>query len=115
MVKSVLGVNHQGVRDWVIQRVSAILMAVYFVGLMGYVIMTPGISFPEWHHLFSQIGMKIATLVVISLLLAHAWIGIWTVFTDYVKPYVLRVILNFFVLLILGACFFWTLLILGSV
>ena len=33
MVKSVLSVNHQGLRDWIIQRVSAIVMAVYFIGL----------------------------------------------------------------------------------
>lgn len=115
MVKSVLGVYHQGLREWVIQRLSAILMAVYFLFLMGYFLTHPGLSFAEWHSLFAQNGMKVATLLVVTALLYHAWIGMWTVFTDYVKPYVLRATLNFFVLLMLFACFFWALLILWSV
>ena len=51
--------------------------------------------------------MKVATVLFILSLLFHAWIGIWTIFTDYVKPYVLRAVLNVLVLLMLAACFFW--------
>jgi succinate dehydrogenase / fumarate reductase membrane anchor subunit len=115
MVKSVLGVNHQGLKDWVIQRATAIFMAVYSMALIGYIVVHPGLSFAEWHGLFAQQWMKVASLLFILALLFHAWIGIWTIFTDYVKPFVLRSILNFFVLLMLIACFFWGVLILWSV
>lgn len=115
MVKSVLSVYHQGLRDWVIQRVSAIIMAVYFTSLIVYLVCHPGLSFAEWHSLFSAWWMKIATILVVFGMLYHAWIGMWTVFTDYVKPYILRCFINFFVLLMLFACFFWGLLILWSV
>lgn len=115
MVKSVLGVNHQGLRDWIIQRISAILMAVYFIGLIVYVVSHPGLSFAEWHSLFAHTGMKIATIIVLLALMWHAWIGVWTILTDYVKPYVIRAILNFFVLLMLASCFLWGVLILWSV
>lgn len=115
MVKSVLGVNHQGLRDWIIQRVSAILMAVYFIGLSAYVVCHPALSFAEWHSLFATQWMKVATILVLLALMWHAWIGVWTILTDYVKPFVLRSILNFFVLLMLTACFVWGVLVLWSV
>lgn len=115
MVKSVLGVNHQGLRDWVIQRISAILMAVYSIGLVLYLISNPGISFAEWHSLFAREWMKIATILFLAAVIFHAWIGIWTIFTDYVKSFVLRSFLNVLVLLMLAACFIWGVLILWSV
>lgn len=115
MVKSVLGVNHQGLRDWVIQRASAIIMAAYTIWMVGYIAMHPGLTFAEWHNLFSEDWVKIFSVFFVLSLMFHAWIGIWTIFTDYVKPFVLRCILNFIVLLMLAACFFWAVLILWSV
>jgi len=115
MVKSVLGVNHQGLRDWVIQRISAIFMAFYSIGLILYVVCHRGLSFAEWHSLFSQEWMKVAAVLFLLSLMLHAWIGIWTILTDYVTSFITRSILNFFVLLMLIACFFWGILILWSV
>ena len=115
MVKSVLGVNHQGLRDWVVQRLSAVYMAFYFVTMIAYIVLHPGLSFAEWHTLFSCLIVKVATMLLLVALLLHAWVGIWTIFTDYVKCAVLRAVLNSLVWLMLGACFFWGLLILWSV
>lgn len=115
MVKSVLGVNHQGLRDWAIQRVSAIFMALYSIGLIYFFASHQGLAFGEWHALFSHTWMKIATILFIGLLLYHAWIGMWTIFTDYVKPFVLRTILHALVLFMLFACFIWAVMILWSV
>ncbi|HVE44276.1 MAG TPA: succinate dehydrogenase, hydrophobic membrane anchor protein [Gammaproteobacteria bacterium] len=115
MVKSVLGVYHPGLRDWIIQRVSAVFMAAYMVGLVLYVACHPGITFAVWHGLFACTAMKVATLLFVLLLLMHAWIGMWTVLTDYVKCFVLRSVLNVGIILSLVACFFWALLILWSV
>lgn len=114
MVKSVIGVNHQGLRDWVIQRISAILMAFYTIGLFSYVVLNPGLLYPEWHALFSHVWMKVMTMLVLTGLLFHAWVGMWTVFTDYVKCFIIRATLNVLMLLMLAACFFWGLLILWS-
>jgi succinate dehydrogenase / fumarate reductase membrane anchor subunit len=115
MVKSVLGVNHQGLRDWIIQRVSAIMMLVYFVFLIAFIAMHPDLSYVDWHSLFSSLWMKTFTLLVLLALLLHAWVGMWTIFTDYVKPFVLCFILNTIVLLSLAACFLAGILILWSV
>lgn len=115
MVKSVLGVNHQGLRDWVVQRISAIYMAIYSLTLIGYLFLNPGLSFAEWHGLFSHTWMKIATILFLLSVMLHAWIGMWTIFTDYVKPYVLRCILDVLVIFCLAACFLWGVMILWSV
>lgn len=115
MVKTVLSVAHLGLRDWVIQRVSAIVMAVYSIALICYIVLHSDLSYAEWHGLFSLSWVKVATILFILSMLSHAWIGVWTIFTDYIKCYVLRCILNVAVLLMLAACFFWGVLILWSV
>ena len=115
MVKSVLDTNHQGLRDWVIQRASALLIGFYLLALIFYFICHPALSYGEWRELFTHQWMKIATLLFTVSLLFHAWIGVWTIFTDYVKSYVFRAVLNFCVLLMLAVCFIWSVLILWSV
>jgi succinate dehydrogenase / fumarate reductase membrane anchor subunit len=115
MVKSVLGVSHQGLRDWVLQRATAILMAVYSIAFIAYFVFHPDLSYLDWQLLFSHAWMKVASILFIACLLFHAWIGLWTIFTDYIKYYVIRVILSFLVQLMLVACFFWGLVILWSV
>lgn len=115
MVKSVLSVAHEGLRDWMVQRVSAVMMAVYSVSLVIYLVSNPELSFQEWHGLFALTWMKVATLLFISALVFHAWIGIWTIFTDYVKHYMVRATLNVAAILMLSACLLWALMILWSV
>ena len=115
MVKSVLGVSHRGLRDWVIQRISAVMMAVYTIGLVGYIVCHPELTFAEWSDLFAQGWVKVATILVVLALLFHAWVGMWTILTDYVKSFALSCILKVVVLLVLAASFFWAFSILWSV
>lgn len=115
MVKSVLGVSRKGLHDWLIQRVTAIVMAVYSLGLIGYVLIHPQLGYLDWHALFAQTWMRVGTLLFVMSLLFHAWVGIWTVFTDYVKIFWLRLICHIVVFFALVACFFWTLEILWGV
>jgi succinate dehydrogenase / fumarate reductase membrane anchor subunit len=114
MVKSVLGVNHQGLRDWFIQRVSAVVMAIYSIGMIAYLLSHQGLQYEDWHALFAQTWMKLATILFISSLLFHAWVGMWTVFTDYVKVAWLCVLLNVLMFFALATSFFWALQILWS-
>lgn len=115
MVKSVLGVNHQGYTDWIIQRLSAIYMAIFTFSLFVFVLLHANISFVDWQATFSHVWMKVASLLFVFLTLYHTWIGIWTVGTDYIKPFQIRAIFNTLVLLMLSACFIWGVMILWSV
>src|SRR4051812_3659981 len=115
MVKSVLGVKHQGFSEWLIQRVTAVLMTIYTVGLLVFIVVNPNLDYSTWYNLFSNTWMKLATLIILIGLLYHAWIGMWTVFTDYIKCFVVRLFIEVIVLLALVACFFAGLLILWGV
>ena len=115
MVKSVLGVNHQGLRDWLIQRISAVVMVIYAIGLVGFLVMHPDMTYYTWLGLFAHTWVKIATILFILSLLFHAWVGMWTVFTDYVPCPVGRLFLHSIVLLALVGFFFAALLILWGI
>lgn len=115
MVKSVLGVNHQGLREWAFQRLTAIFMAVYLVAFCIYLLRHPSLSFDDWHTLFRMTGVKIATILLLLAIVYHAWVGLWTIFTDYVKCYVLRCIIHTVVLLSLAAFLIAGVMILWSV
>lgn len=115
MVKSVLGVNHQGLRDWLIQRISAVVMGIYAIGLAIFFLTHSNFDYPDWHGLFRNQWMKIMTALVVLSLLYHAWVGMWTIFTDYIKHVWFNWFLQIIVILALIAFFIETLLILWSV
>ncbi len=86
MVSQVTSLSRNGVSDWLIQRVSAYVLAAYTVFIVGYLlIMSPG--YEEWSALFSQTWMQVASLVALIATCAHAWIGMWTIGTDYIREH----------------------------
>lgn len=84
MVNSVTNFGRNGLYDWVIQRLSAVILAVYTLFLLGFVIATPDMTFAQWHGLFDQTWMKVFSVAAIISICAHAWVGMWTISTDYI-------------------------------
>lgn len=115
MVKSLYAANREGLRDWLIQHISALLMAIYTIGLVVFFIINSPLDYLTWFNLFSHGWMKISTAIIFFLLLFHAWIGIWTVLTDYVTCSVVRLTSYVFVLLALMGLFIAMLLILWGI
>ncbi len=107
--------NREGIRDWLIQRFSAVILLVGVVALAGFFLMHPGMQYSDWHDLFAALWVKIAALLTFSALLLHAWLGLWIVFTDYIKCGFLRAILTGLWVIALAGCFFAACLILWSV
>lgn len=93
--------SHRGFYDWIIQRVSALLIGAYAIGIAVFFLMHSPMHFSVWKHLFSQLTMKIATVLVVIAVLWHAWIGLWTVLTDYVKCGYARLLLEILIILTL--------------
>ncbi len=75
--------SRNGVSDWLIQRVSAVLLALYTVILLGWVLATGDVSYAAWRALFSSAWMQVLTILALLATCAHAWIGVWTVGSDY--------------------------------
>ena len=86
MVTSVTNLSRSGLYDWMAQRVSAVVLAAYVLFLLGYVLFNPGMTYVEWHGLFSNNAMRIFSLLALVALGAHAWVGMWTIATDYLTP-----------------------------
>lgn len=83
MVTNVTNFSRSGLYDWMAQRVSAVVLAAYVIFLLGYLIAHPNISYADWHGLFSQGWMRIFSLLTLVALSVHAWVGMWTISTDY--------------------------------
>lgn len=86
MVTNVTNLSRSGLYDWMAQRVSAVVLAAYFIFLIGYLIAHPGIEYATWHSLFSHNAMRIFSLLALVALAAHTWVGMWTIATDYLTP-----------------------------
>ena len=93
MVKRIVVGAHYGLKDWIIQRATAILMAIYTViFLVVLTVMGPN-SFETWRGIFANGFMKFATFLFFLSLFYHAWIGIRDIWMDYIKPDGLRLLL----------------------
>lgn len=93
--------NTRGLRDWIVQRITAVILGVYTIGLLIYLWSHQPLNFAEWYNFHQHLGIKVFTLLALLCLLGHAWIGLWTVFTDYIKNLPLRFLLQVLVLLLL--------------
>lgn len=112
MVKNVTSLGRSGLQDWLIQRVSAIVIALYSFFLIGYAFFHYPLNFTQWSYLFSCVPMKIITFLFMLSVVMHAWIGLWTVFTDYIKCTYLRVSLQVLLAFTLLYYLIWTVVIL---
>ena len=52
---------------------------------MGYLLANPGLGYDQWAGLFEQTSMRVFSLLALLSVLAHAWIGMWTIATDYLN------------------------------
>tara|TARA_Y100000814_G_scaffold52936_1_gene32898 strand:- start:1329 stop:1697 length:369 start_codon:yes stop_codon:yes gene_type:complete len=86
MVKKLNYLRHRGVLEWVIQRVSAVLLALYSVGIISFLITHPNLDFESWNALHETQSVRVFSLLTLLGLCAHMWIGMWTVITDYLTP-----------------------------
>lgn len=107
MVASISSLTGNGLRDWVTQRLSAFLVAVYAIMLLGFFMTHSPLSYGEWHKFFQCSVVRVFSLIFIFSLVLHAWIGVWTVTTDYLKCTVLRIIVQLGFALMLVICLAW--------
>jgi succinate dehydrogenase / fumarate reductase membrane anchor subunit len=108
VVNRVVTGAHYGLRDWLAQRITAAIMAVYSVIVAIVVISGVPLSYPVWRDLFSQGWMRVATLLFAASLAWHAWVGMRDILMDYVKPTGVRLTLEAAVLVVLAGYLGWT-------
>ncbi len=108
MVNRVVTGAHYGLRDWLVQRITAAVMAVYAVVVIGYLLMQPSFGYDTWVELFSGNVMRAFSLLFLLSLFCHAWIGVREIVMDYVKPAGTRLLIYALVILALVLYVIWS-------
>ena len=99
---------HYGLREWLGQRITAALMALFTLIVLAQVLFTAGpIGYDKWAGIFAAQWMKTLTFCVIIALIYHVWVGMREIWMDYIKPVGLRLVLNTFSLVWLVGCAGW--------
>jgi len=84
MVTTVTNFGRSGVFDWMAQRISGVVLLAYTVFLTIYLVNNSGLTYNEWHALFQQNWFRTFSLMALLSLIIHAWVGLWSVTTDYI-------------------------------
>jgi succinate dehydrogenase / fumarate reductase membrane anchor subunit len=107
MVNRIVTGAHYGLRDWLVQRVTAVVMAVYVLALAGWTLWQPAFGYDIWTELFSGNMMRSFSLLFLLSLFYHAWIGVRDIVMDYVKPASVRLLIHVSVILALILYVIW--------
>lgn len=107
-----MSVSGTGLRDWLIQRVTAVFLTFYSLFLFFYVVFHKDFSYESWVALFLTPWMQISTLFALLCIALHAWIGLWTVCTDYLKCTAIRYLVLTGIVIALFSYLVWGIIIL---
>jgi succinate dehydrogenase / fumarate reductase membrane anchor subunit len=107
MVNRIVVGAHYGLTDWLAQRVTAVVMALYTLMLVAALIAMPQLTHESWRALFAHGWMRFATFVFFVSLAYHAWVGVRDIFMDYVKPTGVRLSLHVIVIVLLVGYVGW--------
>jgi succinate dehydrogenase / fumarate reductase membrane anchor subunit len=103
---------HYGLKDWLLQRLTAVLMTIYTLLLLGIALWNGGYDYALWRSLFDNGAFLLATFLFMVALVYHAWIGVRDIYMDYVKPVGARLALQCISAAVLIAYLGWTIQIL---
>ena len=99
---------HYGWRDWLSQRITAIVMMLYTLLVFGLVLWYGGLDYAVWKSLFAGNAFRLATFLFMMALLFHAWVGVRNIAMDYIKPAATRLVVQAAVICALVAYAGWT-------
>ena len=84
VVKSVTSFGRSGLSDWLVQRVSGVVLLAYFLVVGGYLVCEGStMDYAQWSAFFASTFMRVFSTAAVLSVIAHAWIGLWAVSTDY--------------------------------
>jgi len=106
---------HYGLRDWLAQRVTGVVMALFTVAVIVQLLRPGELGYDRWSGLFAQQWMKVLTFCVVVSLAYHAWVGMRDIWMDYVKPVGARLVLEVITIVWLVGCAGWALQVLWRI
>ena len=106
---------HYGTSDWLLQRLTAVVMAVYTLVVIGCIVAGHPATYADFRAMFGGGFVRVFTMLFFAALLYHAWVGMRDILMDYVKATGLRLALQVAVALSLIAYLIWAASILWGV
>ena len=105
-----------GFKDWLSQRVTAVLMALFTaVVLIRFLLIKGPVSYESWAGIFTPQWMKLLTFSVIVALCWHVWVGVRDIYMDYIKPVGIRLTLQVATIVYLVGCAGWAIQVLWRI
>ena len=101
MVKEIIVGAHYGLKDWLAQRITAVVMAAYTILISVRLLEQERITYESWRAFMSGGFVRFLTFLFIVSLMYHAWVGVRDIWMDYVKPTGVRLALHVLTLLAL--------------
>lgn len=92
---------HYGLMDWLVQRVTGVLMAIYTVIIFAAMLGGATTSREAWQAFMGNGFIRFITFLFIISVCYHAWVGVRDIWMDYINPAAVRVILHVLTLLAL--------------
>lgn len=81
-----LGSAHRGLMEWLVQRVTSIYLGGFAVYLLAYLALNPIKDYAGWSAYFAGGAVRLAWGLFFVSLLLHAWVGLRSIYLDYLKP-----------------------------
>ncbi len=107
MVKRIVVGAHYGLRDWLAQRITAVIIAAYAIVMLAALPAERPLTYAAWRSFFQQGWVRVATLVFAASLAWHMWVGVRDILMDYIKPVGVRLALHIAVLLVILGYLAW--------
>jgi succinate dehydrogenase / fumarate reductase membrane anchor subunit len=101
-----------GLRTWLLQRVSAVYLAVFLVYVLVHFWLNPNPDYTAWRNWVASPAVSITGAGFILALLIHGWVGLRDVTLDYVHPLGLRLAVLTLIAFLLIGCGLWAMRIL---
>jgi succinate dehydrogenase / fumarate reductase membrane anchor subunit len=108
MLNRIVTGAHYGLRDWLIQRVTAVMMLLYTLVIFIYCLLQPVLDYNTWTLLFSSNVVRSLSLLFLLGVFYHAWIGLRNIVMDYVKPAFIRLLIYVLIILALLLYAIWS-------
>ena len=108
MLNRIVTGAHYGLRDWLIQRVTAVVMVLFVLLVSGYLLLLPRVDYDAWTSFFSNNITRSFALLFLLSLFYHAWIGVRDIVMDYIKPASVRLFVHVAVILALLMYTIWS-------
>ena len=99
--------SHTGTGNWLVQRATALLLALAVPVLLVYLLAALPLDFAGWQGLFAPLWSRVLLMLSAIALAMHAWVGMHDIFMDYIHPVAMRLAMTLAVVVVLAGSVVW--------